>query len=147
MVPKPLLILTLLGLVATGCSSSGGAANGTAGNLQSALPETNPATGNPVSKYISHVVVIIQENRSFENFFAGYPGANAPTFGCVEAHDNGARSIPRLARQSSSGCPSGDTQVPLEPITFESHIDLKHDWYSSIADWDQGKYGRLLPIW
>jgi phospholipase C len=138
MVPKPLLILTLIGLVATGCSPSGGAANGTAGNSRSALPETNPATGNPVSKYISHVVVIIQENRSFENFFAGYPGANAPTFGCVEAHDNGARSIPRLARQSSSGCPSGDTQVPLEPITFESHIDLKHDWYSSIADWDHG---------
>ena len=42
-----------------------------------------PAIGHPTGQYIKHVVVIIQENRSFENFFAGYPGADAPMFGCA----------------------------------------------------------------
>jgi phospholipase C len=129
MLAKPLVIPALLGLIATtGCSST--AAPPVA--PQSSLPEAGPASGNPVSKYIKHVVVIIQENRSLENFFAGYPGANAPTYGCVPSGSRERRFT------SGSGCPSGDEEVPLLAISFDGP-DLKHDWDSSITDWDNGK--------
>ncbi len=121
----------LLGLVVVGTGCSSNAAPSVA--PQGSLPEARPATGNPVSTYIKHVVVIIQENRSFENFFAGYPGANAPTYGC--AAGTGARR----RSSSSSGCPSGDVEVPLHAVTFDDAADLAHDWSSSMADWDNGK--------
>jgi phospholipase C len=117
------LLLGLFALVAgSGCVSA--VANNPAANV---VPIA-PAMGNPVGKYISHVVVIIQENRSFENFFAGYPGADAPTYGCKISG----------GRKSAPGCPSGDEKVPLHQITFNGP-DLKHDWDSSMADWDKGK--------
>jgi phospholipase C len=65
---------------------------------------------------IKHVVVIVQENRSFENIFAGYPGADAPTYGLTH---NG-------------------TIVPLRPITFKGS-DLGHYYGMSITDWDNGQ--------
>ncbi|HEX3671641.1 MAG TPA: alkaline phosphatase family protein [Candidatus Cybelea sp.] len=74
-----------------------------------------PATGNPVHKYIKHVIVIIQENRSFENFFAGYPGANAPLYGYAKKQ-----------------------KVNLHQITFKD-ADLEHSWHSSMGEWDNGK--------
>lgn len=41
--------------------------------------------GLTLSKYIKHVVLIVQENRSFENLFAGFKGANAPMYGYAKA--------------------------------------------------------------
>jgi phospholipase C len=103
--------LALLGLV-TGCSFGPSVPGDRAGGL---TPVGPASLGNPVGMYIKHVVVIIQENRSFENFFAGYPGADAPMSG-----------------------KAGTATVPLHAITFDSP-DLKHDWRSSMTDWDQGK--------
>ena len=107
------------------------------------LARSLPQSGSP-SQYIKNVVVIVQENRSLENFFTGYPGANAPTSGC--AIPNGsvrARTRRVVRRGSSSGCPPGDVSVPLEPITFDGvdgrNIDLQHDWYSSGVDYHKGK--------
>ena len=110
----PLVLAWTAILIATGCTSGGGRpAQGTAFALPAA-PET-PAFGNPVHKYIDHVVVIIQENRSFENFFAGYPGANAPMKGAA-----------------------GKKTVPLHAITFDGP-NIEHSWRSSVAEWDNGK--------
>jgi phospholipase C len=74
---------------------------------------------SPVGKYIHHVVVIVQENRSFENFFAGFPGADAPTYGYATGSQ-------------------GRYKLELRGITFNGP-DLQHDWYSSIQDWNNGK--------
>jgi phospholipase C len=115
---------TLLGLIVlAACSSS----TATPAALTQALPQRGSASG-----YISHVVVIIQENRSLENFFAGYPGANAPLSGCAIPE----KGAPR--RGSSSNCPPGDVSIALKPITFNS-VDLGHDWQSSQVSWDKGK--------
>jgi phospholipase C len=89
----------------------------------------------PVSKYIKHVVVIIQENRSFDNFFAGYPGANAPTFGC--AKPKGDQTHARAA--SAPGCPKGDVKIRLHHDTFQVEPNLYHEFEDGIADWDGGK--------
>jgi phospholipase C len=129
---KRFLVFALLGLVVPACSSSGG----TPAVLTRALPQS----GSP-SQYIKNVVVIVQENRSLENFFAGYPGAHAPTSGCAIPHGSAESGTIRqvVRRGSSSGCPSGDISVPLQPITFGSRIDLQHDWYSSMVDYHKGK--------
>ncbi|MFY9719910.1 MAG: alkaline phosphatase family protein [Candidatus Cybelea sp.] len=80
-----------------------------------------PATGNRASStYISHVVVIIQENRSFENFFAGFPGANAPTEGYAFNHHHIR------------------VKVNLHQTTFETNPNLPHDWKGAISDYDGG---------
>ncbi len=100
-----LLVLT------AGCSAGPGAPDSRLGGV---MPAT-VSSGNPVGTYIKHVVVIIHENRSFENFFAGYPGADAPMYGLA-----------------------GAQVVPLHEITYKGP-DLQHNWQSSMVDWDHGK--------
>jgi phospholipase C len=138
---KLFLVLAFLGLIIpAGCSSS----NSTPPVLIRSLPQS----GSP-SQHISHVVVIIQENRSFENFFTGYPGANAPTSGCAIKEGRGT-ARPRAARHfalpsASLGCPSGDVSIALKPTTFDDP-DLAHDWQSSIISYDKGKMDGFSKI-
>jgi phospholipase C len=115
---KAFVNLALLGLV-TGCSIGPGAPGSQAGGLTPARPA---AVGNPVGTYIKHVVVIIQENRSFDNFFAGYPGADAPMTGLA-----------------------GGKTVPLHQITYVGP-DPQHDWRSSMIEWDHGKMDGFYKI-
>jgi phospholipase C len=77
-----------------------------------------PAAASPlvIGKYIKHVVIIIQENRSFDNFFAGWPGADS----------------------SMSGYTSDGTLVPLRKITF-SGPDISHGWPDGVSAWNNGK--------
>lgn len=78
------------------------------------------------SSPIDHIIIVVQENRSFDNIFAGYPGANTATSG--HTHDG---SI-----------------VPLRPISFTAS-DTVADSYTlknGIADWDNGRMdGFDLP--
>jgi phospholipase C len=127
-----LLLLAFLGLIVpAGCSPSG--------STPVVLTRALPQSGSP-SQYLSHVVVIIQENRTLENFFTGYPGANAPASGCAIPEANARPEITRRVarRSSSSDCPRGDISVALKPITF-NYVDLGHDWQSSQVSWDKGK--------
>ena len=128
---KPLL-LSLSGLVLiSGCSASG----------QHATPVTVAQMRHSnASQYIKNVVVIVQENRSFENFFAGYPGANAPMTGCALPYGSVGERLrkARVRHKSASGCPAGDISVPLVQDTFKSNPDGQHDWGSSMIDWNNG---------
>lgn len=114
------VLVSSLGLLA-GCSSA------TQPVSQNALPSTaaqqwvRTASGSGPSGLIKHVIVIIQENRSFENFFAGYPGANAPMYGYARKPD-GHR-----------------VKVTLSQTTFETNKNLPHTWSSAITGWDNGK--------
>jgi phospholipase C len=136
MVAKRLVVVASLALfVATGCGSNFSGVP--TQQSSSSSSDVRPAMGHPTSQYISHIIVIVQENRSFENFFAGFPGANAPMFGCVGGTGTGASPF-RAHQASSSVCPPSDTQVPLHPITFVGP-DLKHDWDSSMVSWDNGR--------
>jgi phospholipase C len=68
---RRLALLTLAVLLA-GCTSSGSLLTPTA--TSTATPTQSPATAG-IHK-IQHVVVIMQENRSFDQYFGTYPGAN-----------------------------------------------------------------------
>jgi phospholipase C len=110
---KLLFALSSLGLIA-GCSSALHPVS------QNALPPAaKRSTGSP-SQYIKNIVVIIQENRSFENFFAGFPGANAPRYGyAIVDHRR--------------------VKVKLRQTTFETNRDLAHDWQAAMSGWNGGK--------
>ncbi len=113
MTVRPLPLFAALALLAfAGCSSSASTAG--AAGVNPPAPASRISHGTASGK-ISHIVVIIQENRSFENFFAGYPGADAPMSGYA-----------------------GSQKVPLKPISFDGP-DLEHSWKSSIGSWDNGK--------
>jgi phospholipase C len=65
-------VLSVCGLgIATACGSVPSASS----------PTASPATGSPTAgatgiHQIAHVIVIMQENRSFDEYFGTYPGAN-----------------------------------------------------------------------
>ena len=64
-----------------GCAGIGGSS---ALESPSLLPARH-ASGSP----IQHVVVLIQENRSFDNLFAGFPGADGATRGKERVQQSG----------------------------------------------------------
>jgi phospholipase C len=104
-------VATLLAAILAACASSVTAARAPQGVVPQTIP-LRSATGNP----ISHIVIVFQENRSFDNIFSGFPGADAPTFGYL---NNGKK-------------------VPLRAIGFDSS-DICHAYSDGIADWDNGK--------
>ncbi|HEY2473165.1 MAG TPA: alkaline phosphatase family protein [Candidatus Cybelea sp.] len=139
-----------------GCSAGRSSLLGGQAALPLTQPMARPASGSP-GQYISHIVVIVQENRSFENFFAGYPNANAPMSGCAipqKTHGTRAPNVARASglrrRSSSSGCPPGDVSIPLQKISFAGP-DLAHSYGPAIHDYDKGKmdgfskYGNRGP--
>jgi phospholipase C len=83
-------------------------------------PTTSP-TATPNS-LIKHVVIIIQENRSFDNLFATYPGANGATTG------------------KSKKCAGTMTQctVPLMKYPLKDPADIHHIWQTFTTEYDNG---------
>jgi phospholipase C len=71
---RTLSLLLLFVLVASGCSGNSGGTS-----LVSAASKN--AHRRASSDPIQHVVIVMQENRSFDNFFYQYPGANYATQG------------------------------------------------------------------
>ncbi|MGA8535521.1 MAG: alkaline phosphatase family protein [Candidatus Tumulicola sp.] len=118
--------IALAGMLA-GCSTPGGFS----GNAMrtAALPESATAyrLDEPAnsSAYIKHVVIVIQENRTFDDFFATYPGADGATTGKTHT----GRVVP-LKR------------VPL------AYVTLSNGWSSFATAYDGGKMdGFDLDTW
>ncbi|MEO6835824.1 MAG: alkaline phosphatase family protein, partial [Candidatus Tumulicola sp.] len=89
------------------------ACSGNGGTVSPAGPSiANPAqsgafndTASPAATgKINHIVIIVQENRSFDNLFQGYPGADTQSYG-----------------YNSSG-----QKITLQPIGLESWWDINH---------------------
>src|SRR5215469_1894505 len=78
-----------------------------------AAPLTQPALTTP----IKHIVIIVQENRSFENLFAGFPGADAPMHGYDLAGN----------------------KIQLRTVDFIHWVNLNHDFAPAIRSWNNGK--------
>ena len=84
------------------------------------LVSVEAAAGNP----IQHIVVIVQENRTFDNYFGTYPGANGiPANTCV----------PNNPSKPSAGC--------VKPFLLPSAVtpDMPHTWTPSVKAYDNGK--------
>ena len=78
---------------------------GAAIGLLTATSALAQPASDPLAR-IGHIVVIFEENRSFDNFFGRFPGAN----GFATAGDLGAADRPR--RQAIQVPPGSDRQQP-----------------------------------
>jgi phospholipase C len=101
------LLPILLGALAACAGGSGGSIG----------PPGPPSLGAQPMGPIRHIVIIIQENRSFNNLFMGFPGANT----------------------ASSGPTSTGQIVPLTQVNFENGDDLGHFRSDFITSYDNGK--------
>jgi phospholipase C len=103
--------LTAAALLLAGCSN---AAN------SSPLPQRGASARSGVRPHssdpIQHVVIMIQENRSFDDFFATYPGADGATSGKLH---NG--KIVQLKEQTLAG------------------LDINHTYATYLTDYDNGQ--------
>jgi phospholipase C len=97
----------------------GNAASPGAPPLAQSLMGGGVSPANPGSGVISHVVIIIQENRSFDDFFATFPGADGTRVGLMKT-------------------PHGDIFVPLVVSHLESD-NLGHQHLSFLKEYDGGK--------
>jgi phospholipase C len=106
-------------LFISACSNSGGA------GVSPGLPVANPPSSHlgaalrrvglgPSKGKIKHIVIIVQENRSFNNLFYGYKGATTATYG----YDSYGKKI------------------TLEPVSLATTWDIEHDSYGDIAACD-----------
>jgi phospholipase C len=91
---------------------------------------------------ITHVIVIMQENRSFDNYFGTYPGANGippstcqplspskPSEGCVmpfhDKHDVNAGG-PHNAATAQASLDDGITTAFMDGFVYQQAISLSH---------------------
>jgi phospholipase C len=65
---------------------------------------------------VTHVIIVIQENRTPDNLFNGLPGADTAT----------------------SGLTSQGTMVPLQPIDLNAPYDLAHQHAAFVKEYDNG---------
>jgi|HubBroStandDraft_6_1064221.scaffolds.fasta_scaffold00532_22 phospholipase C len=101
------------------CGGGGASSSALSGSVSPQLG--SPSSGSP----IQHVVIMIQENRTFNDFFATYPGADGTTTAQVVA------------------APNCSPPINAGPITLkESNLDvtgdLNHSYGGYATAWDAG---------
>lgn len=106
MMKRLLAAAALISLAACGGGSSPG---------RGMLPVTD--TSASPGKYIKHVVILIQENRSFDDLFATFPGADGTTCGKLKT----GQCIPLK-------------KVPLYSATFPNYVHSNF-----VTDYNDGK--------
>ncbi len=130
------LLASVAALAVAACSSPG---SGPGGNARSSSFVPQARSGG--SK-IQHIVIIVQENRSFDNFFDCFPGTD-----CVkQAPGPGPQPGPT---SQASPCPAplstptpGPTPTPIQ-IAFNASLpdyDIDHTYCSAfITEYDNGR--------
>jgi phospholipase C len=103
------ITIALVALLASGCSSSA-----LQGATNASLPHTF-ARGH-ASTPIQHVVIIMQENRSFDNLFYNFPGANGASYGMGHG-----------------------VKYTLQPLPLRWYNDQYHSHWQFLEDFDKGK--------
>src|SRR3984957_16109993 len=116
--------LTLIMAVAGIWGCSGG---GLVNNSYAPIPATLMSNGK--SSPIKHVIVVIQENRSFDNLFATFPGADGTTTGEAEA----------VPESQQNQCPIAQREmVPLTEGNLAVGDDFGHKYSDVQIDYDNG---------
>lgn len=75
-------------------------------------PSASPVPGSP----IEHVIIVLQENRTFDNVFHGYPGAN----------------------YAKTGLNSAGARVELQQVPLMTAWDPSHDYGDWLTEYNNG---------
>jgi phospholipase C len=108
-------------LIACGIAGILGACSGgTTSSSVGGRSELTPASGSGSGTPIQHIVLVIQENRTFNNFFATFPGATGTTVGKESVN--------------------GSTQtINLKETPLLDKKNLKHAYSGFLKAYDGGK--------
>ena len=106
------------GAILTGCGAGSTPASG--GALGALPARVRTPLYKDSGEYISHVVIVVQENRSFDNLFATFPGADGATQGLMKTA-------------------SGDVNVHLKEVHLAEHCDFGHGYQGFLRNYDGGK--------
>ena len=115
-------------LLACAISAMLGACNGGANSSSSGAGTLLPNSGSGSGTPILHVVLLVQENRSFNNLFATFPGATGTTVGEERVHGR-------------------TKQVTLSEKHLEDKTDLVHSYTGFLTAYNHGKmngFNRIL---
>jgi phospholipase C len=107
--PARRLALALVAMLA-GCGGGGGTAG-------TAVVPVTITTGGLAPAKIGHVVVVIQENRSVDNLFGGFPGADTVSTAPTATHGI----------------------VTLRPVRLQDGVDVEHSHAYFLKQYDHGK--------
>ena len=110
MIRRPFALLAMLAIASCSRSPNGSTFDSPA--LRASGAAHAPSTTTP----IQHVVLIVQENRSFDNFFSTFPGADGTTTGR-----------------------EGSKTVPLHRAHLYERCDFGHGYNGFIRDYNGGK--------
>jgi phospholipase C len=88
------------------------------------MPHPAPYDRATATSPIKHVILVIQENRSFDNFFARFPGAHGAKRGKEEIKQSGGYI---------------DQWIALKPQHLVDSNDLEHCRDGYLKAWDGGK--------
>ena len=80
--------VTIAAIALAFCACAGGGSGGSP-SAPAAPPTGPPGKGHP---QIQHVVIVIQENRSVDNLFPGFPGADTQSYGFNQSGQNSAHA-------------------------------------------------------
>jgi len=106
----------------TACGGGGGASGA------GVVPAPTSARGHhgSGSGSITHIVLLIQENRTFNNLFAGFPGATSSK--------TGLELVP-----NTSGTGYIQKQIALTETPLTDHGNITHLYAAFLTGWDNGK--------
>src|SRR5713226_371724 len=102
------------------------------GLVSTCSPASNKTPGPQGIHEIQHVVIVMQENRSFDSYFGTYPGADG---------------IPRDATGNFAVCmPDPETHACVKPYHNSSALDFNgpHATPAAVADIDGGKMDGFI---
>jgi phospholipase C len=112
-------LVTIVTLVSCGSAERGAfVRTGPITSVGTALSQST--VRRAASTPIQHVIFIVQENRSFDNLFQGYPGADT----------------------ASVGLDSLGNTIPLTPISLAAPYDIDHSSYAFFPACDGSPPGR-----
>jgi phospholipase C len=121
----PAVALWICATAATLAACNGGETSNSLGARPYVLRNSGSGSGSP----IDHVVLVIQENRSFNNLFATFPGATGTTVGEELVHGR-------------------TKQITLSEKHLQNKTDLVHAYTGFLTAYNHGKmngFNRILP--
>jgi phospholipase C len=113
--PVQITLLAVLGSMALAACGGGGGGGSAIPVLP--FPSPSPSPSQSPGAKIQHVVIIIQENRSVDNLFNGFPGADTVATGLTHTGQS----------------------VPLKPVSFARPGDPCHTHECWVTSYDAGK--------
>ena len=96
---------------------------------------------------VAHIVVLMQENRSFDHYFGTMPGVRGFGDRFPIPVDGGAHGM-RTVWDQQDGPAHPPRLIRPFPISTQAHYDLMrmqgtpHNWPSAQAAWDHGRMGH-----